>query len=314
MTGEKNIAVSCLLLLSSFLFFVPAVAAEEILIGVVMTGNIPYYGAMHEAVTDGLKSRTPSGTQIKFIVQKPFPDSIALSNAARKLIAADVDLIVAYGSPATLAVMHETSGIPIVYAGVYDPGAGQVAGKLVTGCGYKVPLSSLLRHLRSLKQFTTLSVAYSSLEEDSVRQMTELSDLAKEQGFVLQKINIRSPQDVKNIDPKTVGDALFVTGSSIANAALEKIVAFFKEHGQPSVAILPDVAETGIVITLYQSPQEQGEKAAEMVVKVMLGQKPSNVKTEILRNTDLVFNLREAKNLGLKPPINLIAESTKVIK
>jgi ABC-type uncharacterized transport system substrate-binding protein len=78
--------------------------------------------------------------------------------------------------------------------------------------------------------------------------------------------------------------------------------------------LLPDTAEAGIVITLHQSPKAQGEKAAELVVMVMLDKKNSNLKPEVLRNTELVFNLKEAKNLGLSLPINLIAEATRVIK
>lgn len=314
MKRAKSIAVFSLLLLCSFLYPETSAAAAEFLIGVVMTGNTPYYGAMHEAFADSLKAGTPPDKQVRIIVQRPFPDAIALSNAARKLIAADVDLIVSYGSPATLAVMQEKSGISLVYAGVYDPEALHLAEPLVTGCGYKVPLSSLLRHLRTLKQVATLSVAYSSLEEDSVRQLDEMSGLAKEQGIALQKINIRSPNDIANVDPKMAGDALFVTGSAIISGLLDPLLSLCKERSQPSVGILPEGAEAGVVITLYQNPKEQGEKAAEMVSKLMLAPQPDSIKAEILRDTELVFNLREAKNLGLKPPINLVAESTKVIK
>jgi ABC-type uncharacterized transport system substrate-binding protein len=311
---KLSIAVFSLLLFCAFLYHETSAAAEELLIGVVMTGNTSYYGAMHEAFADSLKGKTLDGKQIKIILQRPFPDSIALSNAARKLIAANVDFIVSYGSPSTLAVMQEKSGIPLVYAGVYDPEPLQIAEAGVTGCGYKVPLSSLLRHLRSLKQVSILSVAYSSLEEDSVRQLNEISALATEQGVALQKINIRYPKDLINIAPEMIGDALFITGSAIVSELLDPLLLVFREHGQPSVGIFPDVKESGVVITLYQSPKEQGEKAAEMIHKLMLGQQPNSVKREILRDTELVFNIREAKSLGINPPINLISESTQVIK
>lgn len=314
MKRKLSIAVFSLLLFCAFLYHETSAAAEELLIGVVMTGNTSYYGAMHEAFADSLKGKTLDGKQIKIILQRPFPDSIALSNAARKLIAANVDFIVSYGSPSTLAVMQEKSGIPLVYAGVYDPEPLQIAEAGVTGCGYKVPLSSLLRHLRSLKQVSILSVAYSSLEEDSVRQLNEISALATEQGVALQKINIRYPKDLINIAPEMIGDALFITGSAIVSELLDPLLLVFREHGQPSVGIFPDVKESGVVITLYQSPKEQGEKAAEMIHKLMLGQQPNSVKREILRDTELVFNIREAKSLGINPPINLISESTQVIK
>ena len=81
-------------------------------IGVIMTGDIPYYDAIHNSFVSEL-SRTLAGSEkIEIILQRPFPDSISWSNAARKLIAFDVDLIVTYGSPAAQAVITNTAHAP----------------------------------------------------------------------------------------------------------------------------------------------------------------------------------------------------------
>jgi len=311
----KHITFFSLLLSLACLCCLPTVAsAGETVIGVVMTGNTPYYTVMHDAFSKTLNSMLPAGKKVRSIIQKPFPDPIALSNAARKLIAADVDLIVTYGSPATLAVINEDSGIPIIYAGVYDPEAIHAKGPEITGCGYKVHLSSLFRHLRTLKPIATLSVVYSTLEEDSVRQVNELRALTKEQGVGLTQINVKSIRDIKNIDPKVGGDALFVTGSAIVNSWIDEVMAVFKGNRPTVVSIFPDLAEVGFIITLFQSPEEQGEKAAAMVVRVLQGEQPKNIKPELLKNTELVFNLKEARSMGDINPINLIAEATRVIK
>ncbi|MBU1985750.1 MAG: hypothetical protein KJ846_00835, partial [Proteobacteria bacterium] len=74
MKRKISITFFCLLLFCAFLYHETAAAAEEILIGVVMTGKTPYYEAMHEAFSDSLRGRTPNGKQIKIIVQRPFPD------------------------------------------------------------------------------------------------------------------------------------------------------------------------------------------------------------------------------------------------
>jgi putative ABC transport system substrate-binding protein len=49
---------------------------------------------------------------------------------AAKLVAVGSDVIVSYGAPATLAVMNETSDMPIVFAGVYDPQSVGITGKI----------------------------------------------------------------------------------------------------------------------------------------------------------------------------------------
>jgi len=313
---KRTIIISvCSLLLSTVLLCcAPLVLAGETLIGVVMTGDTPYYAEMHKAFVDTLKSSIPSGEKIEIILQRPFPDPIALSNAARKLIAADVDLIVSYGSPATLAVIQEKSKIPHVYAGAYDPEAAKIAGARMTGCGYKVPLSSFLRHLKSLKEIATLTVLYSGLEEDSVRQVDELRRLAGEQGIGLQKINITKYGDIGGIGAQLTGDAVFITGSAVVNAWLDDILKIVKEKKVLSASILPDQNEAGVVLTLYLNPHDLGAKAAEMVARIRRGEQPEAIGSVIFRHTELVFNVREAKELGVKPSINLIAEATKVIK
>ena len=87
-----------------FLLFCPATLSAKMLVGVIMTADIPYYRSMHQSMFVALKQQLPPGEDVEFILQRPFPDPIAWSNAARKLIAIEVDLIVSYGAPATQAV------------------------------------------------------------------------------------------------------------------------------------------------------------------------------------------------------------------
>jgi len=292
----------------------PSAAAAQMLVGVVMTGNTPYYAEMYRIFVDAVNQGLPPGEKVEFLLQKPFPDPIALSNAARKLIAAEVDVIVAYGSPAVLAVIHEKSSIPLVYGGVYDPTSAHLNGTNITGCGYKVPMASLLRYLRELKEVGALDVIYCNAEDDSVRQAHELKAMTEQQGMRLRLLNVQTRNDLGNLGDQLSGDAVFITASSTLSLWIEDILPIVKEHALPSVFILPDQTESGITVTLYQSADEQGKKTAEMVARVLRGERPDNIPPELLRNTELVFNLREAKHMGLRTPLKLIVEATTIIK
>ncbi len=292
----------------------PTLSAGKVLVGVVMTADIPYYAAMHQAFVDGLKNRLPTDEEVQYILQRPFPDPIAWSNAARKLIALEVDLIVSYGAPATHAVLFEKSTIPVVYVGVYEPEAAKITGSYVTGCGYKIPLSSLLRYFKRLKDINKLRVVYSSNEEDSVRQMTELVDLAKKQNIDLSKVDIRSQSDIKKIKSIGPGDAVYVTGSALAHIWIDDILSLLHEKKVPSVDIFSDPGEEGMLITLFHPPEQQGEKAADIASKIIGGELAENIAPALLRETELVFNLAEARKLKITFPIQLIVEATRVIK
>ena len=299
------------------LLFVLAAAPDlhaEKRIGVIMTGDIPYYGVMHQAFAAELNSRFAGGEKVEIILQRPFPNPISWSNAARKLIAFDVDLIVTYGSPATQAVIHERSRIPLVYAGVYDTGQEVIAAEKTTGCGFKIPLSSIVRYIKRLKPVDTLGIVFNSMEEDSVRQYKTMVEVAEQQGMKALEIDIRSRADLDKLKAAKP-DAVFITGSSLAHLWLEEILMILRKEQIPAVDIFPDDSSAGVLLSLYQPPLAQGQMAAEMVAKILRGgEKPASIAPHIFRDTELVFNLVSARDLGITFPIQMISEATRVIK
>ena len=282
-------------------------------IGVIMTGDIPYYAAIHKTFVAELDRRFAGDELIEILLQKPFPNPISWSNAARKLIAYEVDLIVAYGSPATWAVIKEKSRIPLVYAGFYEPEQAAVNAKNVTGCGFRVPLSSILRYFKRIKTVNTLGIIYSSVEEDSVRQAQKMRSLTAQQNIKTEVINIQSQSDLDRLK-KTKSDVIFITGSSVANLWLNDIISILEKRKVPAAGIFPDDAEAGMLMTLYQPPHTQGEIAAGMARQILHGAKPADITAHTFHDTELGLNLVEAERLGIDFPIQLLIEATKVIE
>ncbi|MFH1216976.1 MAG: ABC transporter substrate binding protein [Pseudomonadota bacterium] len=291
----------------------PTVLHAEKRIGVIMTGDIPYYGAMHEAFIAEFDRMTAGGEKVEIILQRPFPDSISWSNAARKLIAFDVDLVVTYGSPATNAFIHEKSRIPLVYAGLYDPESLLPVGKNATGCGFKVPLSSIVRYLKRIKPIDTIGIVFSGIEEDSVRQFTAMNELAGQLGMKVDKIDIRSRDDLNKLT-NNEQDAVFLTGSSIVHLWIDDILAILRKKMIPVADIFPDSSEAGVLMALYQPPHLQGQMAAVMATQILRGEGPRSIAPHVSRDTELEFNLIEARHLNITIPVNVVIEATRVIK
>lgn len=298
------------------LFFVLAIAPQaraEKRIGIIMSGDIPYYAAIHQTFVEEINRLFANGEEIDIILQRPFPNPISWSNAARKLIAYDVDLIVTYGLPATEAVLHEKGRIPLVYAGILDPEPGLVAGGNVTGCGFKIPLPSLVRYLKQLKAIDSLGIVFSSIEEDSVQQSRSMEELARQQNITAEGIDIRSRADLETLKGKTA-DAVFLTGSSIAHLWLADIVSTLQKGEIPAADIFPDDSGHGVLIALYNPPHLQGEMSAKLATRVLLGEKATNLTPHVFRDTELVFNLLAARHLGITFPRQLMTEATKIIQ
>ncbi|MBI5188585.1 MAG: ABC transporter substrate-binding protein [Nitrospirae bacterium] len=278
-----------------------------------MTGNIPYYNEMHHAFVSKLQ-REGYADNVKIIIQKPYPDPISWSNAVRKLVAADVDLIVTYGAPATLSAVRERIKIPIVYSGVYEPIAKGIKSKNVTGISFRVPVSSLIRYLRGVTTVSSLGVIYNEAEEDSVHQLMELMRLSEQYGFEVEKIRLKRPEDANRMLSYKKTDAIFITSSSLVNMAADSIINIAKANRVPTVSLLSGTTGSEAIITLSVKPGEQGEKAAEKVIKILNGIPAERIQAESSRGTELIFNMKEANAMGLRLSMDLITEATRIIK
>jgi len=308
--GDTAVFVATILLV---LIALPAFClAAENTIGVIMTGDIPYYNDLHKAFMTKLGQRgLASKTEV--IVQKPYPDHISLSNAARKFIAMEVDVIVAYGAPAAVAVAKERTKIPMVYAAVYEPFISELKTRYSTGVYVKLSISSLLRYLRSLQQIKTLGVVYSSNEEDSVYQFSELAKLAAQYGMKIDGINLKRHQDAQAKLAGRQMDAVLLTGSSVAHMAMGQIIEYAKGRRIPHASFSLST-DARAMVALAARPDNQGEKAADKVQKILDGIPPDKIKSEAASEIELIFNMKDATAMGMKIPMELVTEATRLIK
>jgi putative ABC transport system substrate-binding protein len=291
-----------------------AAAAADKTVGVVMSGNITYYQEIQKAFAVTLVKEGFDHNKVDTLLQMPSPDILSWTNAARKLVVADVNVLVTYGAPASLAAIRETKSIPIVFAGVYDPAAIGVAARNIAGISSKVPLTSLLRYLRKLMPFTRLAVVYNESEADSARQADELAQLESQYGFQTVRMPIKKVDDARRLVFAGKADAVFITVSAAANEALDTIIKSAHGSKVPTVSQTGGTAEKGVILSLAPSPVEQGEAAARIAAKLLKGANPSSIPSEVPKLVELVLNLKEANALGLKVPMDLITDATRVIK
>jgi len=292
--------------------FSPSTFAAEKTVGVIMTGNIAYYKDIHKAFIEGLNQEGLFAQgKVDVVVQSPAPETMAWTNAARKLVAIGSSVIVSYGAPATLSVMSETSDIPIVFAGVYDPQALGISGKNVTGISAKVPVTSLIKNLKSISNFKTLGVIINDSEKDSLLQANEVKQLEGSFGFSSTRFNVKKAEDASKISGV---DALFLTTGCTGMHCVTNIVGIARKGKMASGATIGGGEASGVILTIAANPQEQGREAAERVAKLIKGASAASLPVEQPKKVDMIINLKEATDMGLKVPFDLVTSATKVIK
>lgn len=304
-----------LILSAVFLLMTSAsAAAAEKTVGIIMSGNLGYYQEIHKAFIGALSREGFDHRKVDSLLQMPSPNPLSWSNAARKLAVAEVNVLVTYGAAAAAAAIKETKSIPIAYAGVYDPDNIGVSARNSTGISSKVPLTSLLKYLRKLKPFTKLAVVYNESEPDSVRQAKELAQLESQYGFQSVRMPVKKTDEARKLVFSGKADAVFISFSAAANEALDEIVKAAKAAKIPTISQAGGTCEKGVILSLSASATEQGEAAGRIVARLLKGDMPSSISAELPRLVELVLNLKEANALGMKVPMDLITDATRVIK
>jgi putative tryptophan/tyrosine transport system substrate-binding protein len=290
-----------------------ALAADKT-VGVIMSGNIAYYQEIQRAFVGALVKEGFDHRRVDTLLQMPSPDPLSWTNAARRLAVAEVNVLVTYGTPAALAAIREAKGIPIVFAGVYDPIATGVSARKVTGISSKAPMKSLLKYLKKLVPFTRLAIVYNELETDSARQADELTQFEHQYGFQTVRMNIKRPEDAGKLVFAGRADAVLLSVSATVNEAIDVIVKSAHAARVPTLSEIGGTAEHGVILCLAPSATEQGAAAARLTARILRGENPAAMPVEFPQQVDLVLNLREAGVLGIKVPNELIAAATQVIQ
>jgi len=308
---KRTLSACRLLLLVAIFVFFGQMAAYAKTVGILMTGDIPYYHAIHQALLDEMSAYF-SEQNIEVVTQTPLPNPMSWTNAARKLKALGSEVIVTYGLPATLAAMKEVGKTPIIFAGVYSPETMNIGGKNTTGISSTVSLRTVLRKLKAISELSKIGIVFNKTEKDSIIQAREVKKFEKKFGFKTVLLNVSSELEGEKI---STCDALILTSCSagMCKPHLPNIVELARKSKVPTVALISG-AESMVVLTFSAATQEQGLQAAGMLRKVLDGENPDKISVQSPKQIEFIVNLKEAQAMGIEIPAEILDSATRVIE
>jgi putative ABC transport system substrate-binding protein len=250
----------------------------------------------------------------------------AESDVAAELVSNNVDVIVAWGSPAVIAAGRATSKIPIVMVGVGDP----VASGFVTNLG------------RPGGNITGISNMAVDLGGKLVELLVEIVPGIKHVGLVINPNNQSQTLLLRETEGAigTLGLRHEVVEASTAEE-YESAFARLSTLGVKGVVVLADPSiiehETRIaeaaqktrLPTVFQRRENveaggllsygsyltgQFRQAAIYVDRILKGARPADLPVEQPTKFELVINLKTAKALGLTVPPTLLTRADEVIE
>jgi len=248
-----------------------------------------------------------------------------LPDLARELVRLNVDVLIAYGTPATRAAKQATTTVPIVMNSGDAVAMGFVAslnrpGGNITGTTQFGP-EIVAKRLELLKEAVP-SVTHLGLLVNPANPLTSSSRLeplettARTLNVGIQRFEVRERDEVetaflamanKGIDAVAVpADALFINERiMIANLALNTRL--------PSTGFT-EFAQAGGLIGYGVNDLAIFRRAAYFIDKILKGTNPADLPVERASSVQLIINLKTAKALHLIIPQALLLRADEVIQ
>jgi len=237
---------------------------------------------------------------------------------AADLVRLNMDVIVASGTDAALAVRRVSPTIPLVFLAVGDPvGSGLVAtlarpGGNSTGLAFLTPELNGKR-LEQLKQASPAServaVLLNSGNEGHRQQLARLEQAASALRVKLVPVEVQRPEDFDDAFSAIAKDrspALMIMVSGLHHRHIKRLAELAIQRKVPSTMEFTEYAEAGGLMAYGPSWADFSRRAGEYAGKILKGAKPADLPVEQPTTFEFVINLKTAKALGLTIPPSLL--------
>ncbi len=248
------------------------------------------------------------------------------SDLASELVRLNVNIIVTWGTPATLAAKQATTTIPIVMASAGDPvrsglvaslahPGGNVTGLTVLGPGLAQKRLELLKE--AVPKMSRIAFLWNPENPDQKSSFNEVQAGARALGLTLHSIEARSREELERAFvamKQSHPSALLMTADAVHQHYIGRIVAFTSETRLPAMYQLKEAVDRGGLMSYGASLPDLGRRAATYIDKILKGARPADLPVEQPTKFELVINLKTAKALGLTIPQSLLVRADEIIQ
>jgi putative tryptophan/tyrosine transport system substrate-binding protein len=246
---------------------------------------------------------------------------------AAELVALAPDVIVANGTPASIAMQRATGSIPVVFVVVVDPvGAGLIQslarpGGNITGFATFEPEIGG-KWLELLKEISPGLRRVAVIQDPQFLGFAALSGaierLAPTFGFdVTSLVHRDSSEDLESAIAafaQEPGGGLIVLPTTLNNVSRHRIFSLAARHRLPAVYPFRHYARDGGLMSYGFDSFDLFRRGASYVDRILKGEKPGDLPVQSPVKFELVINLKAAKPLGLAVPPILLARADEVIE
>ena len=264
------------------------------------------------------------GLNVTYIYDGPAANPDALDGVMENLKNENVNLVLTFGTLATLTAKESLAGtnIPIVFGPVTDPVAsGIVTGVLnpggnITGIqtGNPTPkrLEWLLKIAPEIKRLYTFN---NPDDNSSVQALAALTQTARMFNVELVIRDTSTPEEITvalNEMPDGI-DAIFLPASAFFEKNNDQFVKFANEHNLPLAAPATANVRDGALVSFGHDNIPLGQQASHLADQILRGIKPADLPIESA-DLFLSINLKTAEIIGLSIPDEIIRQANIIVR
>jgi putative ABC transport system substrate-binding protein len=268
------------------------------------------------------------GKNIRFDYRSAEGDDTHQPALAAELVALPVDLILTWGTPATLAAKQATATIPIVMGSIGDPvtvgvlpnlahPGGNVTGFASQSFELEEKRFELLRELvpgmTRIVMLANIGNLYADLAIKRLEPLVEAAGLRFEGVKIDVENGLEGGLDaVRRARPD--GVLVAAVAAFYTPRVYRPMVAFMAANRLPAIYSNREFVEAGGLIAYSTNFDDLLRQAAVYVDKVLKGASPGELPVQQAATFELVLNLATAKALGLTIPPMIVARADEVIE
>ena len=246
--------------------------------------------------------------------------------AVMDLIALNVDVIIAWTTPAAIAAQKATSTIPILLLGVPDPvSLGLVQslrrpGANITGLSNQgAELSGkLMEQLVTMDPgIRRLAVLYNPLNPSQLLQLHEIEAAGQSLGLSLEAVSASAPGNFDAALDRIISmqsQGVVVLADALFISERQKIADFAIKHKLATISQRREIPEAGGLMAYGADLKVQLRQIADYVDKILKGTNAGELPVEQPTKFELVINLKTANALGISVPPSMLAVADQVIE
>jgi putative ABC transport system substrate-binding protein len=288
---------------------------------------VPPTPAMLSAFRDGMRGRGyVEGQNLSIDVRWPQGSFDQDPSVVTELVNSNVDVIVVWGTPATIAARRATLTIPIVMASVGDPvGSGFIAslarpGGNITGLSnIQVDLSAKLMELFAelVPGMKRVGVVHNPNNPAVTMALRETEDAIRKLNMQVQVVNAQTSDEFDRafaqLSAESVGGVVVLANPTVIEHS-RRIAELAQSARLPTAFSRRENVDAGGLLSYGADLNNGFRQSAFYVDRILKGEKPADLPVMQPTKVELVINLKTAKALGVTVPLIMQMTADELIE